>query len=90
MFPAGTNVEFAHVEAPNRVAILNLGAWRRPDDVFGNRVVRVSGRRRGPWRRRPRVEVVAPGGSQRVEWRDEGVYLTGWAELLLEGNWLQE
>ena len=23
------------------------------------------------------VQVIAPGGTQRVEWRDDGVYLTG-------------
>ena len=33
------------------------------------------------------VEVIAPGGTQRVDWRDDGVYLTGWAELILEGEW---
>ena len=27
--------------------------------------------------------------AQRVEWRQDGVYLTGWAELLLEGGWLK-
>ena len=32
--------------------------------------------------------VIAPGGPQRVEWRDAGVYLTGWAEVLCEGQWL--
>ena len=34
------------------------------------------------------VDVVAPGGTQRVEWRDDGVYLTGWAEVVLEGHWI--
>jgi hypothetical protein len=23
-----------------------------------------------------------------VEWRDDGVYLTGWAEVLFEGQWV--
>ena len=32
--------------------------------------------------------IVAPGGAQRVEWTDEGVYLTGWAEVICEGEWL--
>jgi diaminopimelate epimerase len=31
---------------------------------------------------------VAPGGSQRVEWTDEGLFLTGWAELIAEAAWL--
>ncbi len=34
------------------------------------------------------VDVEAPGGTQRVEWRDDGVYLTGWAEVLFEGAWV--
>ena len=35
------------------------------------------------------ADVVAPGGRQRVQWRDDSVYLTGWAEVLFEGNWLR-
>lgn len=31
--------------------------------------------------------VVAPGGTQRVERRDDNVYLTGWAEVLFDGVW---
>jgi len=33
------------------------------------------------------VDVIAPGGTQRVEWRDDSVYLTGWAEILFDGEW---
>ena len=33
------------------------------------------------------VAVVSPGGSQRVEWTDAGIHLTGWAELVLRGEW---
>jgi len=35
------------------------------------------------------ADVIAPGGAQRVEWLDEGVYLTGWAEVVCEGEWLR-
>jgi diaminopimelate epimerase len=34
------------------------------------------------------VDVEAIGGTQRVEWLDDGIYLTGWAELLFDGIWL--
>ena len=34
------------------------------------------------------MQVIAPGGTQRVEWRDDGVYLTGWAEVVFAGEWL--
>ena len=33
------------------------------------------------------VEVISPGGSQRVEWRPEGLYLTGSAEILAACEW---
>jgi diaminopimelate epimerase len=34
------------------------------------------------------VDVVAPGGTQRVEWTDQGVWLTGWAELVGSIDWI--
>ena len=36
------------------------------------------------------ADVVAPGGTQRVEWKDDGVYLTGWAEVVCAGQWLRQ
>lgn len=86
-FPAGTNVEFAVIEAPNRVRIL---IWERgvgPTMASGTgacaaavAAMSVGGAARD-------LDVDAPGGTQRVEWRDDGVYLTGWAEVLFEGSW---
>jgi diaminopimelate epimerase len=35
------------------------------------------------------VDVVSPGGTQRVEWREDGLYLTGWAELVGDVQWLR-
>jgi diaminopimelate epimerase len=34
------------------------------------------------------LDVISPGGSQRVEWRDDGIYLTGWAEVVFDGEWI--
>jgi diaminopimelate epimerase len=34
------------------------------------------------------LDVIAPGGTQRVEWRDDGIYLTGWAEIVFDGHWI--
>ena len=34
------------------------------------------------------VQVVSPGGTQRVEWREEGLFLTGWAEVLADVTWV--
>jgi diaminopimelate epimerase len=87
-FPEGTNVELAHVEAPGRVRIL---IWERgvgPTEASGTGACAaavVAARFGGAARD---VEVVSPGGAQRVEWRDEGLYLTGWAELICEARWL--
>ena len=88
MFPEGTNVEFAVVEAPNRVRIL---IWERgvgPTHASGTGACAsaVAAIAHGGADRD--IEVVAPGGSQRVEWRDDGIYLTGWAEVVFDGNWL--
>jgi diaminopimelate epimerase len=87
-FPAGTNVEFARIESPDRVRIL---IWERgvgPTLASGTgacasavAAITQAGANRD-------IEVVAPGGSQRVEWRDDGVFLTGWAEMVFEGRWI--
>ena len=89
-FAAGTNVEFARIETPARVRIL---IWERgvgPTHASGtgacaSAVAAVShgGAARD-------IEVIAPGGTQRVEWLDDGVYLTGWAEVVFEGRWIPD
>jgi diaminopimelate epimerase len=87
-FPAGTNVEFALIESPSRVRIL---IWERgvgPTHASGTGACAsaVAAAAHGGASRD--IDVVAPGGSQRVEWRADGVYLTGWAEVVFEGRWL--
>jgi diaminopimelate epimerase len=87
-FPAGTNVELATLEAPNRVRIL---IWERgvgPTEASGTgacaaavAAIQYAGAARD-------VQIVSPGGAQRVEWTDEGLFLTGWAELVAEAAWL--
>jgi diaminopimelate epimerase len=88
MFPAGTNVEFAHVEAPDRVRILiwERGVGPTTSSGTGSSASAVAAAAHGGAERA--VDVIAPGGTQRVEWRDDGVYLTGWAELVMEGHWI--
>lgn len=86
IFPHGSNVELAAVEAPDRVRIL---IWERgvgPTEASGTgacaaavAAIAYGGAARD-------VQVVAPGGAQRVEWRDEGLFLTGWAEVVFEGK----
>jgi diaminopimelate epimerase len=87
-FAEGTNVEFALVEAPDRVRIL---IWERgvgPTHASGTGACAsaIAAAAHGGAGRD--VQVIAPGGTQRVEWLDAGVYLTGWAEVVFDGRWV--
>ncbi len=90
MFPAGTNVEFAHVEAPDRIRILiwERGVGPTTSSGTGTSASAVAAAEYGGAARA--MDVIAPGGSQRVEWRDDGVYLTGWADVVMEGQWIAD
>ncbi|HET6956232.1 MAG TPA: diaminopimelate epimerase [Vicinamibacterales bacterium] len=89
-FPASTNVEFATVESPDtiRIRIWERGVGPTMSSGTGScasfvAAVQFAGAARDG-------VVIAPGGAQRVEWRDDSVYLTGWAEVLAEGEWFRE
>jgi diaminopimelate epimerase len=88
MFPNGTNVEFAQVELPDRVRIViwERGVGPTTSSGTGSSASAVAAAAHGGASRD--VQVIAPGGIQRVEWREDGVYLTGWADLVFEGGWL--
>lgn len=83
-FPEGTNVEFLRVDSPSQLSIL---IWERgvgPTASSGTGTCAsavaaacFAGALRD-------VEVTAPGGTQRVEWRDDGLWLTGWAQVMSE------
>jgi diaminopimelate epimerase len=90
MFPAGTNVEFAQVEAADRVQILiwERGVGPTSSSGTGASASAVAAAAHGGASRD--VQVIAPGGTQRVEWHSDGVYLTGWAEIVLNGEWTGE
>jgi diaminopimelate epimerase len=89
IFPARSNVEFAHVEAPNAVRILiwERGVGPTTSSGTGSCASLIAAAAFGGAARD--ATVIAPGGRQRVEWRDDSVYLTGWAEVLVEGDWLR-
>jgi diaminopimelate epimerase len=87
-FPHGTNVELATVEDPGRVRIL---IWERgvgPTEASGTGAcaAAVAAMTYGGAGRD--VQVVAPGGAQRVEWTTDGLFLTGWAEVVARVEWL--
>jgi diaminopimelate epimerase len=88
-FPEGTNVEFASVEAPDRVRIL---IWERgvgPTLASGTGACAAAVAAAAFGGASRDVQVLSPGGSQRVEWREQGLFLTGWAEVVLHGEWLR-
>lgn len=89
IFPARSNVEFAHVEAPDvvRILIWERGVGPTTSSGTGSCAALIAAAAFGGAARD--ATVIAPGGRQRVEWRDETVYLTGWAEVLVEGDWLR-
>jgi diaminopimelate epimerase len=89
MFPAGANVEFAQVESPESVRILiwERGVGPTSSSGTGSCAALIAAAAFGGASRH--AEVIAPGGPQRVEWLEDNVYLTGWAEILFDGEWLR-
>ena len=87
-FPDAVNVELARVVAPGVVEILiyERGVGPTSSSGTGSCAAAVAAAAYGGAARD--LGVVAPGGRQRVEWLDDGVYLTGWAEVVCEGAWL--
>ena len=88
VFPEGTNVEFVEVERPDRVRIL---IWERgvgPTTASGTGACASAVAAAAFGGAARTIEVVSPGGAQQVEWRSDGIYLTGWAELAGKGVWL--
>lgn len=83
-FPQGTNVELAEVLAPGHVRIL---IWERgvgPTSSSGTGTCAAAVAAAAFAGAARELDVTAPGGTQHVEWRDDGVWLTGWAEVIEE------
>lgn len=86
-FPNGTNVELASVESPSRVRIL---IWERgvgPTEASGTGACAAAVAAAAYGGAARSVDVIAPGGTQQVEWLDDGIYLTGWAEIIGVVEW---
>jgi diaminopimelate epimerase len=89
-FPEGTNVELASVERPDFVRIL---IWERgvgPTWASGTGACAAAVAAAAFGGAARDAIVAAPGGEQRVEWTDGGLYLTGWAEVTMDGAWLAD
>lgn len=89
-FPHGTNVEFVEIETPGRVRIRiwERGVGPTESSGTGTCAAAVAAMAHGGAARD--LLVVSPGGEQRVVWAEEGLLLTGWAELVWEGTWLAD
>lgn len=87
-FAAGTNVEFARLADGGRLDIL---IWERgvgPTHASGTGACAAAVAAMTAADAPKDLDVAAPGGVQRVEWRDTGIFLTGWAEVICDGEWL--
>jgi len=86
-FTAGTNVELATVEAPDRVRIL---IWERgvgPTEASGTGACAAAVAAAAFGGASTDMDVVAPGGTQRVTVTPGQVWLTGWAEVIGHIEW---
>lgn len=86
-FPEGTNVELATVERSDLIRIL---IWERgvgPTEASGTGACAagVASAEFGGAARS--VDVVSPGGTQRVEWLNDGIHLTGQASIIGRVDW---
>jgi len=88
VFPEGSNVELAKVEGLDRVRIL---IWERgvgPTEASGTGACAAAVAAMTYGFAQRDVQVSSPGGTQRVEWTERGLFLTGWAEVVFEGRWI--
>jgi len=87
IFPEGTNVELAAVEAPDQVKIL---IWERgvgPTEASGTGACGAAVAAAAYGGANRTVRVVSPGGTQLVEWTQDDLLLTGDAEVIGEITW---
>ena len=88
-FPAGTNVAFVEVQQADRVRVL---IWERgvgPTESSGTGACASAVAAAAYGGAARRLDVAAPGGTQRVEWVGDEIWLTGWAEITARGRWMQ-
>lgn len=86
LFPEGTNVEFATLTAPDR---LRMRVWERGTGITlacgsGACATAVAAHRRGLTGRRVTLDL--DGGSLEIDWREDGVWLTGPTAYVFDGQ----
>ena len=85
LFPERTNVEFASVVAPDH---LRMRVWERGTGITlacgsGACAVAVAAHRRGLTGRRVLLDL--DGGSLEIDWREDGVWMTGPVARVFDG-----
>lgn len=86
LFPQATNVEFASLTAPDR---LRMRVWERGTGITlacgsGTCATAVAAHLRGLTGRRVTVDV--DGGTLEIDWRDDGVWMTGPTAMVFRGT----
>lgn len=87
LFPERTNVQFAHVIGPDH---LRMRVWERGVGVTlasgsSSCAVAVAAARRGLTGRTVRLDL--DGGTIHIDWRDDGVWMTGPTAHVFDGVW---
>ena len=86
-FPEGTNVEFVQVDASDKLSILIWERGAGPTHASGTGACASAVAAAACGGAGRDVMVASPGGEQRVEWLEAGLFLTGWAEVLYRADW---
>lgn len=86
LFPQRTNVQFAHVVGPDH---LRMRVWERGAGITlasgsSSCAVAVAAARRGLTGRKVRIDL--DGGTIHIDWRDDGVWMTGPTEHVFSGT----
>ena len=87
LFPERTNVQFAHLSGPDH---LRMRVWERGVGVTlasgsSSCAVAVAAARRGITGRAVRIDL--DGGTLHVDWREDGVWMTGPTTHVFDGAW---
>lgn len=90
LFPQATNVEFASLTGPDR---LRMRVWERGAGITlacgsGACATAVAAHRRGLTGRRVMLDL--DGGVLEIDWRDDGVWMTGPTALVFAGHLSQD
>jgi len=87
LFPLRTNVQFAHVVGPDH---LRMRVWERGVGVTlasgsSSCATAVAAHRKGLTGREVRIDL--DGGTIQIDWRDDGVWMTGPTAHVFDGVW---